>query len=102
MYHRTAGELASGSSLLLGNSHCVRLQKRYVHWRGEDYCVTWHPTSGEVFVTCGTDKYCGKARDMQKAMDSALSWLNSHPTEGASQSPAGALTFRYTAHPLNP
>jgi hypothetical protein len=59
----------------------------YVHWRGEDYCVTWHPISGEVFVTCGTDKYCGKARDMKKAMDSALSWLNSHPIEGAGQAP---------------
>ncbi len=40
--------------------------------------MTWHPISKEVYVYWGTDKYAGKAYDMQEALDIALSWLNNH------------------------
>jgi hypothetical protein len=49
----------------------------YVRWKGDQYRVTWHPISGEVYVYWGTDRYAGKARSMQGALDQALSWLNS-------------------------
>ena len=50
----------------------------YVSWKGDDYKVTWHPISKEVYVYWGTDKYAGKARDLREALDRALSWLNAH------------------------
>ncbi len=50
----------------------------YVTWKGHDYKVTWHPISKDVYVYWGTDKYAGKAYDMQEALDIALSWLNNH------------------------
>lgn len=53
-------------------------RRGYVQWNGRDYKVTWHPISKEVYVYWGTDKYAGKAHDMQEALDIALSWLNNH------------------------
>ena len=53
-------------------------RKGYVKYNNRDYAVTWHPISHEVYVWWGTDKYAGKASDMQGALDTALSWLSSH------------------------
>jgi hypothetical protein len=53
-------------------------RKSYVKFNNRDYAVTWHPISKEVYVYWGTDKYCGKAYDMQQALDIALGWLNNH------------------------
>jgi hypothetical protein len=53
-------------------------RKSYITWRGRDYAVTWHPISKEVYVWWGTDRYAGKAYDMQGAVDLALGWLNNH------------------------
>jgi hypothetical protein len=53
-------------------------RRDYVRWNGHEHRVTWHPISKEVYVYWGTDKYCGKAYDMQQALDIALSWLNGH------------------------
>jgi hypothetical protein len=39
---------------------------------------TWHPISKEVYVYCGTDRYAGKAYDMQEVLDIALGWLSNH------------------------
>jgi hypothetical protein len=50
----------------------------YVKFQSREYKVTWHPISKEVYVYWGTDKYAGKAYDMQGALDIALSWLNNH------------------------
>ena len=50
----------------------------YVKFQNREYKVTWHPISKEVYVCWGTDKYAGKAYDMQEALDIALSWLNNH------------------------
>ena len=50
----------------------------YVKFHSRGYKVTWHPISKEVYVYWGTDKYAGKAYDMQGALDAALSWLNNH------------------------
>jgi hypothetical protein len=50
----------------------------YVRFQNREYKVTWHPISKEVYVYWGTDKYTGKAYDMQGALDLALSWLNNH------------------------
>jgi hypothetical protein len=50
----------------------------YVKFQSREYKVTWHPISKEVYVYWGTDKYAGKAYDMQGALDMALSWLNNH------------------------
>jgi len=50
----------------------------YVRFQSREYKVTWHPISKEVYVYWGTDKYAGKAYDLQGALDMALSWLNSH------------------------
>jgi len=52
--------------------------KGYVRWQSREYRVTWHPISKEVYVYWGTDRYAGKAYDMEEALDAALSWLNSH------------------------
>ncbi len=53
-------------------------RKSYVKFNGRDYAVTWHPISHEVYVFWGTDKYAGKAYNMQEALDIALGWLNNH------------------------
>ena len=53
-------------------------RRAYVSYKGRDHAVTWHPISNEVYVYWGTDRYAGKAFDMQKALDVALSWLSSH------------------------
>jgi hypothetical protein len=53
-------------------------RKGYVNWKGRDYAVTWHSISKEVYVYWGTDRYAGKAYDMQQALDIALAWLKSH------------------------
>jgi len=50
----------------------------YVRYQNHEYKVTWHPISKEVYVYWGTDRYAGKAYDLQEALDIALSWLNSH------------------------
>lgn len=50
----------------------------YVKFQSREYKFTWHPISKEVYVEWGTDKYAGKAYDMQGALDMALSWLNNH------------------------
>ena len=50
----------------------------YVRFQNHEYKVTWHPISKEVYVYWGTDKYAGKAYEMQEALDIALSWLSSH------------------------
>ena len=50
----------------------------YVRFQNHEYKVTWHPISKEVYVYWGTDKYAGKAYEMQEALDIALSWLNGH------------------------
>lgn len=50
----------------------------YVRYQNYEYKVTWHPISKEVYVHWGTDRYAGKAYDMQEALDIALSWLNNH------------------------
>ena len=50
----------------------------YVKFQNHEYKVTWHPISKEVYVYWGTDKYAGKAYDMQEALDIALSWLSNH------------------------
>lgn len=50
----------------------------YVKFKSSDYKVTWHPISKEVYVYWRTDKYAGKAYDLQGALDIAISWLNSH------------------------
>jgi hypothetical protein len=49
-----------------------------VRYNGHSYGVTWHPISNEVYVYWGTDRYAGKAYDMQGALDIALAWLNNH------------------------
>lgn len=49
-----------------------------VSFNGHRYGVTWHPISKEVYVYWGTDRYAGKASDIQEALDVALSWLSSH------------------------
>jgi len=49
-----------------------------VHYNARSYGVTWHPISKEVYVYWGTDRYAGKAYDMQEALDIALAWLNNH------------------------
>jgi hypothetical protein len=49
----------------------------YVRYQNHEYRVTWHPISKEVYVYWGTDRYAGKAYDLQEALDVALSWLNS-------------------------
>ena len=49
----------------------------YVRFRSREYKVTWHPISGEVYVYLASQRYAGKANDMQQALDIALSWLNS-------------------------
>jgi len=48
----------------------------YVRYQGREYKVTWHPISNEVYVYWITDRYAGKAYDLQEALDTALSWLN--------------------------
>jgi hypothetical protein len=48
----------------------------YVKFQNREYKVTWHPISKEVYVYWGTERYAGKAYDMQEALDIALSWLN--------------------------
>jgi hypothetical protein len=53
-------------------------RKSYVKFNNRDYAVTWHPISHEVYVYWGTDKYAGKAYNMQEALDIALGWLNNH------------------------
>ena len=53
-------------------------RRGYTRWNGKEYRVTWYPISNEVYVYWGTDRYCGKAYDMQQALDLALSWLNDH------------------------
>jgi hypothetical protein len=53
-------------------------RKGYVRFSGHEYAVTWHPISHEVYVYWGTDKYAGKASDLQDALDIALSWLSNH------------------------
>lgn len=53
-------------------------RKGYVSYKGHEYAVTWHPISKDVYVYWGTDRYAGKAYDMQQALDIALSWLNKH------------------------
>jgi len=53
-------------------------RRGYVKWQGQEYRVTWLPISKEVYVYWGTDKYAGKASDIQGALDAALSWLNGH------------------------
>ncbi len=50
----------------------------YVRYQNHEYKVTWHPISKEVYVYWGTDRYAGKAYDLQDALDIALSWLNNH------------------------
>jgi len=50
----------------------------YVRYQNHEYKVTWHPISKEVYVYWGTDRYAGKAYDLQEALDIALAWLNSH------------------------
>lgn len=50
----------------------------HVKWQSREYKVTWHPISKDVYVYWGTDKYAGKAYDLQEALDKAVSWLNSH------------------------
>ncbi len=52
-------------------------RKGYVQWKGHEHGVTWHAISKEVYVYWGTWRHAGKAYDMQKALDLALSWLNS-------------------------
>lgn len=54
------------------------LRRGYVEFRGREYSVTWHTISKEVYVYWGTDRYAGKAFDMQEALDVALSWLSAH------------------------
>ena len=53
-------------------------QHGYVRYQNHEYKVTWHPISKEVYVFWGTDRYAGKAYDLQEALDIALSWLNNH------------------------
>ena len=53
-------------------------RKGYISFNGHRHAVTWHPISKDVYVYWGTDKYAGKAYNMQQALDVALSWLNSH------------------------
>ena len=53
-------------------------RKSYVRFNGHDYCVTWHPISKDVYVYWGTDRYAGKAYNLQEALDIALGWLNDH------------------------
>jgi hypothetical protein len=53
-------------------------RKSYVRFNGREYAVTWHPISNEVYVYWGTDRYAGKAYNMQEALDIALGWLNTH------------------------
>ena len=53
-------------------------RKRNVRYKGRDYGVNWHPISKEIYVFWGAWKYTLKAYDVQAALDSALSWLNSH------------------------
>lgn len=48
----------------------------YVRFQNHEYKVTWHPISKDVYVYWGTDRYAGKAYNMQEALDIALSWLN--------------------------
>ena len=50
----------------------------YVRFQNHEYKVTWHPISKEVYVYWGTDKYAGKAYELQEALDIALSWLSNH------------------------
>jgi hypothetical protein len=62
-------------------AHTIMSEYRhsYVRFQNHEYKVTWHPISKEVYVYWGTDRYAGKAYDMQEALDIALSWLNNHP-----------------------
>jgi hypothetical protein len=53
-------------------------RKGYVRWQGHDYRVTWHPLTNDVYVYWGTDRYAGKAHNLQEAIDTASSWLNGH------------------------
>ena len=50
----------------------------YIRFQNHEYKVTWHPISKEVYVYWGTDRYAGKAYEMQEALDVALSWLSNH------------------------
>jgi len=60
------------------NTHMSDYRHGYVSFESREYKVTWHPISKEVYVYWGTDKYAGKAYDMQEALDIALSWLSNH------------------------
>ena len=68
--------------ILLSNheAHIIMSDYRhgYVNYQSRKYKVTWHPISKEVYVNWGTDKYAGKAYEMQEELDIALSWLNNH------------------------
>src|ERR1039458_7350635 len=70
------------SGALLSNHEATNTMSDYRHgyvrFQSREYKVTWHPISKEVYVYWGTDKYAGKAYDMQEALDIALSWLNNH------------------------
>ena len=66
--------------ILLSNHEATSVMSDYRHgyvrFQNHDYKVTWHPISKEVYVYWGTDKYAGKAYEMQEALDIALSWLD--------------------------
>jgi hypothetical protein len=44
-------------------------RKGYVRFNGHESAVTWHAISKEVYAYWGTDRYAGKAYDMQEALD---------------------------------
>ncbi len=56
----------------------------YVKFQNREYKVTWHPISKEVYVYWGTERYAGKAYDMQEALNTALSSLNNQPQRARS------------------
>lgn len=74
------GRVDSRASLPSCEDNCLMAAYRhgYVRYQNHDYKVTWHPISKAVYVYWGTDRYAGKAYDMQGALDIALSWLNNH------------------------
>lgn len=66
-----ASEIVEGTTIMAD-------RHGYVRYQNHEYKLTWHPISKEVYVYWGTDRYAGKAYDMQEALDVALAWLNSH------------------------
>jgi len=79
--YRSPGHPAEHCALLSNDEANIIMsdyRHGYVKFQNHEYKVTWHPISKEVYVYWGTDKYAGKAYDMQEALDTALSWLNNY------------------------